>query len=56
MNAASSILISPNDPSLRSWVESANDSNGDFPLQNLPLGVVEDGPAVRIGEDRKSVV
>lgn len=27
------------DPNLRSWVESANDPNSDFPIQNLPLGV-----------------
>ena len=27
------------DPSLRSWVEGANDSAGDFPIQNLPFGV-----------------
>lgn len=26
------------DPSLRSWIESANDPNTDFPIQNLPLG------------------
>jgi len=26
------------DPGLRSWVETANDPNGDFPIQNLPLG------------------
>src|SRR5215208_4911328 len=25
------------DPSLRSWVESANDPNTDFPIQNLPF-------------------
>jgi len=25
------------DPNLRSWVESANDPNSDFPIQNLPL-------------------
>jgi fumarylacetoacetase len=25
---------------LRSWVESANDPRGDFPIQNLPLGIV----------------
>ncbi|MEJ7625155.1 MAG: fumarylacetoacetase [Pyrinomonadaceae bacterium] len=25
------------DPNLRSWVESANDPNTDFPIQNLPL-------------------
>jgi fumarylacetoacetase len=27
------------DPNLQSWVESANDPNTDFPIQNLPLGV-----------------
>jgi fumarylacetoacetase len=27
---------------LRSWVESANDAAGDFPIQNLPLGVYRD--------------
>ena len=27
------------DPDLRSWVESANDSTTDFPIQNLPFGV-----------------
>ncbi|MDP3086502.1 MAG: fumarylacetoacetase [Rubrivivax sp.] len=27
------------DPALRSWVESANDADTDFPLQNLPLGM-----------------
>ena len=26
------------DPDLRSWVESANDPNTDFPIQNLPFG------------------
>jgi fumarylacetoacetase len=26
------------DPNLRSWVESANDPNTDFPIQNLPFG------------------
>ena len=26
------------DPSTRSWVESANTKNADFPIQNLPLG------------------
>jgi fumarylacetoacetase len=28
------------DPLLRSWVESANDPGQDFPLQNLPFGVI----------------
>ena len=27
------------DPKLRSWVESANDPNTDFPIQNLPFGL-----------------
>ncbi len=27
------------DPALRSWVESANSADADFPLQNLPFGV-----------------
>ena len=26
------------DPTLQSWVESANDPATDFPLQNLPFG------------------
>ncbi|MFN3330720.1 MAG: hypothetical protein ACK419_07335, partial [Pyrinomonadaceae bacterium] len=25
------------DPNLKSWLESANDPNTDFPLQNLPV-------------------
>ncbi|HEY2866854.1 MAG TPA: hypothetical protein VGJ02_07170, partial [Pyrinomonadaceae bacterium] len=25
------------DPNLKSWVESANDPNSDFPIQNLPF-------------------
>jgi fumarylacetoacetase len=29
------------DPNLRSWVESANDPNTDFPIQNLPFGLFE---------------
>jgi fumarylacetoacetase len=27
------------DPNLRSWVESANEPDSDFPIQNLPFGV-----------------
>ena len=27
------------DPALRSWVPGADDPAGDFPIQNLPLGV-----------------
>ncbi|MBL8330732.1 MAG: fumarylacetoacetase [Rubrivivax sp.] len=29
---------STHDPSLRSWVESANEAGTDFPIQNLPFG------------------
>ncbi|MDX1529697.1 MAG: fumarylacetoacetase, partial [Gammaproteobacteria bacterium] len=28
-----------NDPSLQSWIESANGTDCDFPIQNLPYGV-----------------
>ncbi|CAN7288216.1 fumarylacetoacetase [Trinickia sp. LjRoot230] len=31
-----------NDAKLRSWVESANASDSDFPIQNLPFGVFSD--------------
>jgi fumarylacetoacetase len=35
---------------LRSWVDSANDPTGDFPIQNLPFGVFRDASgAVRGG-------
>ena len=40
------------DPNLRSWVESANDPNTDFPIQNLPWCSVLDSDSrigVRIG-------
>ena len=43
-------LAEPNDPALRSFVESANDPAGDFPIQNLAYGIVDGGPAVRIGD------
>jgi fumarylacetoacetase len=46
------------DPGARSWVESANGPDSDFPLQNLPLGVCRragtGGPfviATAIGDD-----
>jgi fumarylacetoacetase len=32
-------LNETHDPALRSWVESANASGGDFPIQSLPFGV-----------------
>lgn len=40
------------DPNLKSWVESANDPNSDFPIQNLPFCVYEFGdtePVLGIG-------
>jgi fumarylacetoacetase len=32
------MLDETHDPSLLCWVESANDSRSDFPIQNLPIG------------------
>ena len=32
------MLDETHDPGLRSWVESANAEDGDFPIQNLPIG------------------
>ncbi|MBL8183251.1 MAG: fumarylacetoacetase, partial [Blastocatellia bacterium] len=40
------------DPNLKSWVESANDPNTDFPIQNLPFCVFrrrESNERFRIG-------
>jgi len=40
------------DPQLRSWVASANQPGGDFPIQNLPFGrfrVAGSGQPLRIG-------
>jgi fumarylacetoacetase len=44
-------LNETHNPNLTSWVESANDPNTDFPLQNLPLGVfvANEDEAPRIG-------
>ena len=41
----------PNDPSLRSWIDSANLAGSDFPIQNLPFGVfsTSEQPAPRAG-------
>lgn len=33
----------------RSWVESANSPDTDFPVQNLPCGVFDDGQGARMG-------
>jgi fumarylacetoacetase len=38
------------DPKLKSWVESANDPNSDFPIQNLPFCVVDPNPDDPLGE------
>ena len=32
-------LDATHDPELKSWVESANEPGGDFPIQNLPFGI-----------------
>jgi len=40
------------DPSARSWVESANVADSDFPIQNLPFGVFrkrDGGSSARVG-------
>ena len=44
-----------NDPAARSWLASANEAGGDFPIQNLPFGVFalkDDAPrgGVAIGD------
>ena len=43
-------LNQTHDPAARSWVESANQDGGDFPIQNLPYGVFStDGDGKRAG-------
>ena len=42
-------LDKTHDPALRSWVESANAEGTDFPVQNIPFGVFEEGGEARIG-------
>jgi len=39
------VLNTTHDPALRSWVESANRADADFPIQNLPFGVFRRRPA-----------
>ena len=34
---------------VKSWVESANDGQTDFPLENLPYGVFRHAHSTRIG-------
>jgi fumarylacetoacetase len=43
-------LDETHDPNLRSWVESANLADSDFPIQNLPFGVFQssEGPCVGV--------
>src|SRR5207248_3118842 len=36
-------------PRVKSWIDSANDARGEFPLENLPLGVFRSGRRARIG-------
>jgi len=38
------------DPNLRSWVESANDPDTDFPIQNLPFGVFRKSGDTGLGQ------
>jgi fumarylacetoacetase len=42
-------LNATHDPTRRSWVESANAPGTDFPIQNLPFGVFDDGKGARGG-------
>ena len=37
------------DPALRSWVESANRSDCDFPIQNLPFATFRHGARSHVG-------
>ena len=37
------------DPKRQSWIESANDPVGDFPIQNLPFGLFDDCRGARGG-------
>ncbi|MCV6593658.1 MAG: fumarylacetoacetase [Silicimonas sp.] len=36
-------------PLMRSWVDSANDPAAEFPLNNLPYGIFDDGRGARAG-------
>ena len=37
------------DPALRSWVESANQPDSDFPIQNLPYATFRSGAGTHVG-------
>ncbi|MCU0535936.1 MAG: fumarylacetoacetase [Hydrococcus sp. Prado102] len=46
------MIDATHDPNLRSWVESANQKDTDFPIQNLPFGVFRrknSGESPRVG-------
>jgi fumarylacetoacetase len=43
----SRLIDQTHDPSLRSWVESANQKDTDFPIQNLPFGVFRHRNGIR---------
>jgi fumarylacetoacetase len=38
-------LNETHDPARRSWIEAANEAHSDFPIQNLPFGVIRRGEA-----------
>ena len=42
-------LNASHDPQRRSWVASANETDCDFPIQNLPFGVFDNGSGKRVG-------
>ena len=42
-------LNETHDPARRSWVLTANRSDTDFPIQNLPLGIFREGGTTRAG-------
>ncbi|MGH8227533.1 MAG: fumarylacetoacetase [Steroidobacteraceae bacterium] len=43
-------LNETHDPTRRSWLDAANSSDCDFPIQNLPFGVFRRCDAARVGE------
>ena len=48
--AGACLLDETHDPNRKSWVETANGPNADFPIQNLPLGIFSPNQAsLRIG-------
>jgi len=48
-------LDETHDPGRRSFVESANLDDTDFPIQNLPLGVLVRDPILPLGLAWRSV-